>query len=69
MYADPEDLKYANTLGYTHTRGIQNGSRFEKEDRHIWSTWNGWQTADLVGHRYMHHKMFDHLRSALGRPL
>jgi len=40
---------------------------FQLGTRHVWSTFDAWQTADLIDGRYCNHQKFNSLSDALNR--
>jgi hypothetical protein len=68
-YANEQDEALARTLGYSVRRSHKSGSSFSKDDRNVWSTRIGWQTADLDNGSYRNHEIFAELSDALKRPL
>jgi hypothetical protein len=68
-YATPEEIKLAMTLNYELTQNTRTGSKFVNGARNVWSTFYGWQTADLINNKYTNHLTFDSLSNALKRKL
>ena len=68
-YATSEEIKLAVTLNYELTQNTRTGSKFVNGVRNVWSTYYGWQTADLIGGGYVNHLTFGTLSAALKRPL
>ena len=68
-YADKQDEELARSMGYSVHMSHKSGSSFKKDDRNIWSTCMGWQTADLDNGSYRNHKIYGVLSDALRRPL
>ena len=68
-YAEANEELLARQLGYAINRSADKGSSFMKDDRRIWSTRLGWQTADLNNGSYINHEIFNTLSDALKRPL
>jgi hypothetical protein len=68
-YATAEQLKLADSLGYTHEMDRNRGSRFHNGVRNVWGIYGGWQTANLQGGRYECHTKFPQLEDALQRPI
>jgi hypothetical protein len=64
-----QDETLARKLGYAVIRSPRAGASFVRDDRHVWSTRLGWQTADLDNGSYVNHKIFANLPDALERPL
>jgi hypothetical protein len=62
MYASHSENKLAVALGYVVTIRPEVGTSFEREGlegpRRVWSTQDGWVTADLIDHHYCNHKLY-----------
>ena len=69
MYAPQEAIDLAMNLNYEVTISPKTGTSFERGPRRIWSTRNGWTTADLIDGRFLNHLNFDSVIDALRRPV
>lgn len=55
-YAKDNDLKLAESLGYSIKCNEQIGHTFTLVNRHIWPIYKGWQSADLINGYYTNHQ-------------
>lgn len=69
MYAPQEAIDLAMNLGYEVTISPKTGTSFEHGSRRIWSTRNGWTSADLINSRFINHLNLEDVMDALRRPL
>jgi hypothetical protein len=69
MYATDTEVALGEELGYEHSRDVHRGSRFQRGERRVWSTYSGWQTADIINGEYTNHKHYTNLSEALSRAL
>ena len=66
-YSTLDEKDLAKSLGFQITEDSQFGTRFVKQQRHIWPTKEGWQSADLIHGYYCNHLHFKNLKDALYR--
>ena len=63
------NIKTAQQKADFYGYNLESGDRlaFVKADRHVWEIRSGYQTADLVGGRYINHRKYEDLDIALMR--